>query len=158
MILLSPLAHQFSSHLVRFAHTYASPSMHRRCVYAQKSQTSHPFEGAGTRGETSSGVVQRARSPGDALEAGSCATHNGCVTTRARLYAPAAWIRLTATLIYSCRCLSRAAARSLARACHEKSRIEHADDTQWTIHSLIALEKSRRTDKRNFSARDAENS
>lgn len=57
-ISLSPPAGRLSSHLARFARTYVrfafDALLRRRCVYAQKSRTSHPFEGAGTRGETSS--------------------------------------------------------------------------------------------------------
>lgn len=49
---LSPCAH------VRFTF---DALLRRRCVYAQKSPISHPFEGAGTRGETSFDTVQRAR-------------------------------------------------------------------------------------------------
>lgn len=110
------------------ARTHASPSMHsraRRCVYAsQKSQTSHPFEGAGTRGETSSGAREIAR-PGDARSKPVLAPRAqwSCVATQARLYVAAAWIRLTATLIYSYRCLSRAAVRSLARARRDRRKI-----------------------------------
>lgn len=93
--------------------------MHLRCVYAQKSPTSHPFEGAGLCARDArwdSDFLQRDRVWSDALGAGSCATHNGCVTTHARLYAPAVSIRLTATLIYSRRAAYRGRLRALSRA------------------------------------------